>query len=50
MAKDQKINYLKSYIKAFYLTLQTLSTVGYGDNTPVTIREVKNLISIVSLF
>ena len=37
---------LVMYLRGYYLSVQTFTTVGYGDNTMVTIREVMILFSI----
>ncbi len=32
------------YVRAYYTSVQTLATVGYGDNAPVNNKEViKNI-------
>ena len=28
------------YLRSMYVTIQTIATVGYGDNTPVSKKEV----------
>ena len=51
LLNDGSFNKMQSYFDAFYYTLITFSTVGYGDITPLTVlAKIISMVMIASNF